>query len=185
MAFIDISAITRIDYMKRKKRKRSAPEKSKQRSSGKSYIMGEIIALLACVPFLLMGVALIFIGKDEISSTLPCTAETKGVINDVSRTHTFRNGNHSRKYKYKATYSYEIDGIECTDYFVTAKWVHSGKKIRIRYDPDDPENKYVKGYDDAGNVLMLIVGIVWDAIFLLLVWFIIVMFRDARAGKKI
>lgn len=107
---------------------RKPVQKSDQKPAQKSHILGEIIALLACVPFFLMGVAFIHIGITEISYTKSCTSETAGVINDVSRTHTYKDGRHSRKYQYKATYSYELDGREHTDYFTTAKWVYEGKK---------------------------------------------------------
>lgn len=145
---------------------------------------GEIIALLACVPFFLLGVALIIIGIKEISSTVPCTAEISGKIISVSTTHTLKNGEQTRKSRNKVTYSYVLDDKELTDYFVTAKSVAAYKNIKIRYNPDNPEQKYVKGYDDAGNVLILIWGIIWDGFFILIGWFIITLCRNERSAAN-
>ncbi len=162
--------------MKRKKRTNQTAEKSS--------IKGEIIALLACVPFLLFGLALIFAGIKVVLDARPCTAETQGVVSSVSKTHTNKNGTHSRIAMYKATYSYELNGEELTDYFVTGKYMYRGKKITICYDPDDPEHKYVDWYENAGDVLIIIMGIVWEGFILLIVFCIINASRKKQVSKE-
>lgn len=161
--------------MKRKKRKEQIKQQrnhlSRERSSH-------------CLPFLLFGLALICAGIKLVSDAKPCTAETQGVVSSISRTRTYKNGRHSRKEMYKVTYSYELNGEELTDYFVTGKHMYRGKKLKIFYDPDDPEHKYVDWYENAGDVWIIIVGIVREAFFLLIVYCIINASRKNRSAKE-
>ncbi len=62
--------------MKRKKKKKQEPQKSS--------IKGYIIGLIACIPFLLFGAAMIKLSVTEISYTIDCTAETTGTVGEVS-----------------------------------------------------------------------------------------------------
>ena len=162
--------------MKRKKRANQTAEKTS--------IKGQIIALLACVPFLLFGLALICAGIKLVSDAKPCTAKTQGIVSSVSQTRTYKNGRHSRKVMYKVTYSYELNGEELTDYFVTGKHMYRGKKITICYDPDDPEHKYVDWYENAGDVWIIVMGIVWEAFILLIVYCIITASRKKKVSKE-
>ena len=165
--------------MRKKKKKAQKPKKS--------TIKGYIIGLLACVPFLLFGAALIGVSVSEISYTSPCTAETKGTVNDVSvKKEWNRNSKNQRyiQYIYTAHYTYELDGKTINDTLVTSKRIKEGQTVKIRYVPDDTEHRYVKGYDDAGNWGLMIVGIVWDAFFLVIVYAIIVSLRRKLSEKK-
>ena len=167
--------------MKRKKRKNT--EQNEKKLSLRGYIIG----LLACVPFLLFGAAMIWVSISEFSYTRPCTAETKGTVSDVSVKKEPKRDSKNRRYiqyTYTAHYTYELDGKPVNDTLITSKKVKEGQTIKIRYVPDDPEHKYVKGYDDAANWLPMVVGIVWDGIFLLIVYAIIVSLIHRLSGKK-
>lgn len=165
--------------MKKKKKTEQKPN----RSSIKGYIIG----ILACIPFLLFGAALIGVSISEFSFTSPCTAETTGTVKDVSKEKEIKRDSRGRwhiQYTYTAHYTYEIDGETVDDTLVTSKRIKDGQTVRIRYVPDDPEHKYVKGYDDAGNLLPMVVGIVWDAFFLLIIYAIIVSLRHKLSEKN-
>ena len=166
--------------MKKKKKKKVQEPKS-------SGIKGYIIGLIACVPFLLFGAALIKASIVEISYTRACTAETTGTVSDVSVKSERKKdskGRHYTQYTYTAHYTYEIDGKPLSDTLVTSKKVKEGQTIKIGYVPENPKHKYVKGHDNAGNLLMMIVGIVWDALFLLIVYCIISSLKHKLSEKK-
>ncbi|MBQ4310434.1 MAG: DUF3592 domain-containing protein, partial [Oscillospiraceae bacterium] len=153
--------------MRKKKRK------NKEKNAEKPSVRGYIIGIIACIPFLLFGTAMIFVSVNEFSFTSSCTAETKGTVGDVSVKSEKKRDSKNRRYTlytYTAHYTFELDGKQISDTLVTSKRVKEGQTIRIRYDPDDPEIRYVKGHDDAGIWLPMVVGIVWNVFFLVIIY---------------
>lgn len=144
----------------------------KKKQVEKVSVKGYIVALVACVLFSLVGVMLIKAGVVSIAYARSCTAETTGTVIDVAKKK--RSATHSKqfrsKYVYVANYSYEVNGKEFTDTFVSGEKIKNGKTIKIRYSPDDPEHKYVKGHEGGviSSCFILIFGIFWVALFLLI-----------------
>ena len=170
--------------MAKRKRKKIEARRAAQKPVTATTRKGVIIAVTACAIFSLLGFAFICAGIREIAFTYRCSAEAPGLITDVTIKNEYKPGKRSKKPQYWATYSYEYDDTASTDVFVTAKIVRSGKRITIRYNPDDPDQKYVKGYDDAGNVLCVIVGIVWVGFFALIAYCAIVLHLREQAAAK-
>ena len=167
--------------MKRKKKKKQEPQKSS--------IKGYIIGLIACIPFLLFGAAMIKLSVTEISYTIDCTAETTGTVGDVSVKSENKKDSKGRRYTsytYTADYTYELDGKTINDTLVTSNKVKEGQSIKIRYAPDNPEHKYVKGHDGGGIMLpvLMIFGIIWDAFILVIFFGIIRMLKEKLSEKK-
>ena len=166
-----------------RKKKRKNKEKNTQKPSIKGYIIG----IIACVPFLLFGTAMIYVSVNEISFTISCTAETKGTVGNVSVKSEEKRDSKNRRYTlytYTAHYTFELDGKQISDTLVTSKRVKEGQTIRIRYDPDHPEIKYVKGHDDAGNWIPMIFGIVWNGFFLVIIYWLIGSIKHILSKKN-
>ena len=166
--------------MKKKKRKNQAAAQPTKKSS----VMQTVIALLVCVPFLLIGFAFIRIGIKELADLKPYTAETKGIVSDVTKNKIKKNAGFGYYITYTAHYSYEVDDRTFTDTLESTNRIKEGKILGIRYNPDNPKENYVKWYDTAGSIFLLIWGIVWEGAVLLVVCLIINMYRRERAAKK-
>ncbi|MBQ5331196.1 MAG: DUF3592 domain-containing protein [Oscillospiraceae bacterium] len=168
--------------MKRKKSK--TKEKPRPKTSP---IAAMILGLVFCAAFLVFGSAMIFVSSELITDKMPCTAETTGTVTNVYvKSKTAYDSKHRRYLQstYTTDYTYELNGKTLNDTFRTSKYIYKGKIIRIRYDPDDPDHKYIKGYDDAGDLIPLIFGIVWDALFLFIIYAIIVSIKYETDKKK-
>lgn len=149
-----------------------------------SVIKGRNIALIACLPFFLLGLVLIYIGIKDLAEKRPCTAETKGKVISVTDIHRTPDGRHIRPVQHCAAYTYEVDGRKYTGEFRTAKSVYSLKEIKVYYDPADPEHTYVKWYEGVGERILVIFGIIWDAFILLTGWFIIDLAEKWESEKQ-
>ena len=166
---------------------RKKHEKTEQITK-KPSIKGNIIGLLVCVPFLIFGIAMIGVSVKELSFTASCKAETTGTVDSVSCEREIErmssNHRHYIKSTYTAQYTYELDGKLFNDTLITSKRVKEGQVINIRYDPEHPETKYVKGYDDAGDLLPMIFGIVWDGVFLFIMYCLIITLREKLSKRN-
>lgn len=171
--------------MKKKKRKRrteNRPHKvSAESNEIKPSVKGTIVALIACLPLFILGLTLIYIGSNI--DKRPCTAVTQGVVTDTAKS----SASHGVKY-YRNTYTYEADGREFTGEFTVSDLDHFRyKDVTVYYDPDDPENSYVKEDADTettADTLFVIFGIGWVGVYLVLTCFILSVDREARAGQK-
>ncbi len=69
---------------------------------------------------------------------------------------------------------------------MTSNKVKDGQSIKIRYAPDNPEHKYVKGHDGGGIMLpvLMIFGIILDAFILVIFFGIIRMLKEKLSEKK-
>ncbi|MCR4761433.1 MAG: DUF3592 domain-containing protein [Oscillospiraceae bacterium] len=175
--------------MAKRKRKKLAARRAAQKPVTETTLKGVIIAVTACAIFSLLGFAFIWVGIQQIAFTCRCSAEAPGLITEVTRKQEYQSGKRSKTLQYWATYSYEIGATGNTDVLVTAKRftakpLAAGQRITIRYNPDNPGEKYVKGYDDAGNVFCVIVGIVWVGFFALIAYCAIVLHLREQAAKK-
>ena len=175
--------------MAKRKRKKLAARRAAQKPVTETTLRGVIITVAACAIFSLLGFAFIAAGIQEIAFTCRCSAEAPGLITDVTIKNESKFGKRSKKPQHWVTYSYEIGDMGYTDVFVTAKTftakpLAAGQRITIRYNPDNPGEKYVKGYDDAGNVFCVIVGIVWVGFFALIAYCAIVLHLREQAAKK-
>jgi len=182
--------------MKKKKRKRQAANKPSKKANKllnvstdskdkKPSVKGYIIALIACVPLLAIGLTLIYIGMNLDKK--PCTAVTQGVVTEINKT----SASHGIKY-YSVTYTYEVNGNEFAGEFTESDTTHvvsfKGEGVTVCYDPDDPDHSYVKEDADAektGDKLLFFTGIMFVSFYILITWFVLTLYRDARAGKKI
>ena len=164
-----------------KRKKGTGP---REKTEKKSSIVGKIIALLACVPFWLIGFAFIKIGIEQISDLKDYTAKTKGVISDVTVQKKEKSAGFGYIRNYKASYSYEYNGITYTDTIESTNKLKKGKVLRIRCNPDRPKENYVKWYDTSGRVFLLVFGVVWDAFFLFIVYSILISFKSKISKKK-
>ncbi|SEK90783.1 DUF3592 domain-containing protein [Ruminococcus albus] len=142
----------------------------------KPSVIWLFVALLLFVLMSLFGVVMIKGSVDEISYKKACTVETTGTVGEVSvkskKTRDSKGRQHT-SYTYTATYTYEIDGESINDTLVSSNKLKDGQTVKVRYDPDDPAHKYVKGHEQAGSVGMFILGIVWVGIFLVIIYAII------------
>lgn len=146
-----------------------------EKPSVKAYVFGIFI----CVLFLMLGVALIRVSVVEISDALKCTAETGGNVKSVSVS------SWKKSKKYNVYYSFELGGELIDDTFSTPKRIKEGQVIRIKYEPGDPDNRYIKGYSDwPGFIVIFIFGILWSALFIFLIYVIIVNAKYMLASKK-
>lgn len=134
-----------------------------------------IIASVCCLPFLIFGAAMIKMGISEISHRKACSAEVKGVIvTDVSvqkvRSRTGKGTRYTR-YDYSANYTFEYNGETFTDRITTTHKIKKGQEIKVRCDPDDPEDHYVKNLGDSVMMVFIIIfGAFWDAIWVFLIF---------------
>ena len=161
--------------MAKRKRKKLAARRAAQQPVTETTLKGVIIAVTACAIFSLLGFAFIWVGIQEIAFTCRCSAEAPGLITEVTRKQEYQSGKRSKTLQYWATYSYEIGATGNTDVLVTAKRF-TAKPLAA--------GQYVKGYDDAGNVFCVIVGIVWVGFFALIAYCAISLHLREQAAKK-
>ena len=130
---------------KRKKKNRNKQVVNNQNrnevDSSKKSIKGYVIGIIACLPFLAFGVAFIF-AYFSIDSSM----------------------------NYKAKCTYVVNGKEVVENIKLSKKISEGQRVRIRYNPKNPEEKYIVGYEDTGNIILLIFGIVWSALILFIIF---------------
>jgi hypothetical protein len=171
---------------KMSKEKRNENFRSQEKNNKSSSIKGEIIALLVCVPFLLMGSAIIKVGIEQFLYQKTFTEETKGIIVSNVYTKMKKKGAGSGYCKvFSADYSYEHNGITYTDNIETANIIKKGQDLTIRYKPDDPKENYVKGYESCDKFILIIVRTIWDAFILLIVYCILILIKDKIFKKNI
>ena len=141
----------------------------------KISIKGYIVAILFFSIFLFLGLAFIRISIDELSLYRSCTAQTKGTIGEVSHSSKWKRASRHwfNQHTYEAYYTYEIQGEILEDKIVTGKKIKEGQTIVICYNSDHPNEKYVKGYDNAGTPLFLIIGIFFSGLSLCVIGIII------------
>lgn len=166
--------------MSKRSRKKLAARKQAQKSAVKPSVKGEIIALIACLPFLLFGAALAWAGGSMIADTLPCTEKAQGSVTEVTKIKKTR-----RSTLYKAVYVWRINDEDLTDYFTTGPGIKEGKEITVCYNPDDPKQHYVRWHDTAGNYIVLVFGIIWSGLILLIMYCIVVGCRRERLANKL
>ncbi len=182
--------------MKKKKRKRKVANTHSKKANTlskvssdskdkKPSVKGFIVALIACVPLLAIGLTLVHMGLNLDKK--PCTAVTPGVVTEINKT----SASHGIKY-YSVTYTYEVNGNEFVGEFTESDTTHvvsfKGEGVTVCYDPDDPDHSYVKEDADAektGDKLLFFTGVIFISFYILLTWFVLTLYRDARAGKKI
>lgn len=124
----------------------------------------------------------IAISVNGISYSKYYTAETTGTIGDTVTVE--KNIAHGGKYDmpiavdfYCADYTYEVDGetytdsLEASGIYTWIRKIKPGQSITIRYNPDDPDEHYVKGYDDdvVQASFLLIVGVLFTGLYLLII----------------
>ena len=169
--------------MKKKKRGRQKANKLPKGLAGSNDVQlsakGMIIALIACMPLLILGLALIFAGLNLGNKA--CTAETKGIVTEHSR--TYASGG---KTYYRNTYTYKVDGKNLTGEFINSDiGVSPNMIVTVCYDPNDPENSYVKKYQDQNvHVGIILVGVLWISIYLVLTYFVLILRRNDRARQN-
>ena len=144
-------------------------------------IVAHTVIYLGFLPILLFGVSLIAMSVNEISYSKYYTAETTGTIGDTVTVE--KNIAHGGKYDmpiavdfYCADYTYEVDGetytdsLEASGIYTWIRKIKPGQSITIRYNPDDPDEHYVKGYaDDVVQAsFSLILGVLFTGLYLLI-----------------
>jgi len=170
---------------KPKRKVSKATEKPKKTSPVKAVI----IASVCFLPFMIFGAAMIKMGISEISHRKACSAEVKGVIvTDVSvqkvRSRDSKGIRHT-SYDYSADYTFEYNGETFTDTIKTSHKIEKGDEIKVRCDPDDPEDHYVKDLGDSVMIVFLIIfGIFWDAIWVLLILMIWRLYQKPKQEVK-
>jgi len=168
------------------KEKRNENLRSQEINNKSLSIKGEIIALLVCVPFLLMGLAVIKIGIEQFLYQKAFTEETNGIIvSDVYTKMKKKGAGSGYRKVFSADYSYEHNGITYTDNIESANILKKGQVLTIRYKPDDPKENYVKGYESHDKVILIIVGTIWDAFLLLIVYCILISIKNKKCKKNI
>ncbi|MBR1383009.1 MAG: DUF3592 domain-containing protein [Ruminococcus sp.] len=168
------------------KEKRNENCRSQEKNNKSLSIKGEIIALLVCVPFLLMGLAVIKIGIEQFLYQKTFTEETNGIIvSDVYTKMKKKGAGSGYRKVFSADYSYEHNGITYTDNIESANILKKGQVLTIRYKPDDPKENYVKGYESYDKVILIIVGTIWDAFLLLIVYCILISIKNKKCKKNI
>ena len=93
---------------------------------------------------------------------------------------------------YCADYTYEVDGETYTDSLEAPgiyTWIRKIKpcqSITIRYNPDDPDEHYVKGYaDDVVQAsFLLILGVLFTGLYLLIFVLGVIGTIKRRKGKN-
>ena len=169
--------------MKKKKRRRQTANKPPKRTAGSNDVQlsakGMVIALIACLPLLILGLALIFGGLNLGNKA--CTAETKGVVTEHSRTYASGGTTY-----YRNTYIYKVDGKDLTGEFIKSDIsVSKNMIVTVCYNPDDPEKSYVKKYEDQNvHVGIVLVGVLWLGIYLVLTYFVLILRRNERAKQN-
>jgi len=144
-------------------------------NSNKKSIKGFVIGIIACLPFLAFGIALIGANIHISSSMKSCTEETTGIIGEVSVSKKMRR---ATKFwyihrTYTADCTYVVNGEKVVEEVKVSKEIKKGQRVKIRYNPDDPSEKYIVGYDDSGVLILLIFGLVWSG-FILLIMFALI-----------
>ena len=74
---------------------------------------------------------------------------------------------------YTADWTYVVNGEKVVEEVKVSKEIKKGQRVKIRYNPDDPSEKYIVGYDDSGVLILLIFGLVWSG-FILLIMFALI-----------
>ena len=179
---------TKLNKKKNKKNQKTQNYRCNQQSPKKAKVSGPaeqrkkispvkavIIASVCCLPFLIFGAAMIKMGISEITHQIACSAEVKGeIVTDVSvqivRGRTSK-GIRSTSYNYSANYTFEYNGETFTDTIKTSHKIEKGDEIKVRCDPDDPEDHYVKDLGDSIMLVFIIIfGAFWDAIWVFLIF---------------
>ena len=179
---------TKLNKKKNKKNQKTQNYRCNQQSPKKAKVSGPaeqrkkispvkavIIASVCFLPFLIFGAAMIKMGISEISHRKACSAEVKGIIvTDVSvqkvRSRTGKGTRYTR-YDYSANYTFEYNGEAFTDRITTTHKIKKGQEIKVRCDPDDPEDHYVKNLGDSVMMVFIIIfGVFWDAIWVFLIF---------------
>ena len=177
---------------KPKRKVSKATEKPKKTSPVKAVI----IASICILPFLIFGAALVKMGIEEITHQIACSAEVKGeIVTDVSvqivrrRTskwhHYPSKGYRYKRNEYSASYTFKYNGETFTDIIKTSHKNKKGDEIKVRCDPDNPEDHYVKDLGDSiMYVFLIIFGIIWDAIWVLLILMIWRLYQKPKQEDK-
>lgn len=177
-------AIKRLNK-KSKKESTKKPTQNHKAADDVDYSGWQIVCLFIAVPCIILGIALIYFGYNDIVSHHQCTAQTTGVITDYYVTHTDANGKHRMKGRYIISYTYEANDSKYTRAFSgVSSYAQLNKEINVRYDPDDPEHSYVKGYEETGDWLLFIWGIIWTLIWLIIAYVLIRSYLKDKAEKK-
>ncbi|MCR5542358.1 MAG: DUF3592 domain-containing protein [Ruminococcus sp.] len=168
-----------------KKESTKKPTQNHKATDDIDYSGWQIVCLFIAVPCIILGIALIYFGYNEIVSHHQCTAQTTGVITDYYVTHTDANGKYRMKGRYIISYTYEANDSKYTRAFSgVSSYAQLNKEIDVRYDPDDPENSYVKGYEETGDWILFIWGIIWTLIWLIIAYVLIRSYLKDKAEKK-
>ena len=168
-------------------------------NTNKKSIKGYVIGLIVCLPFLIFGVAMVAAFFDIDSSLKSCTKETTGTVGTVSVKKQWKRASKFSyvQFTYTADCTYVANGEIVNDTIKVSKKIKKGQKVKIRYNPKDPTNRYVVGYDDKGNIIVLIFGLVWTAFIALIMFALIngliyrktgvdllIKFQEYRRNKK-
>ena len=168
-----------------KKESTKKPTQNHKAADDVDYSGWQIVCLFIAVPCIILGIALIYFGYNDIVSHHQCTAQTTGVITDYQFTHTDANGKYRMKGRYIISYNYEANDRKCTREFCgVSSYAQLNKEIEVRYDPDDPEHSYVKGYEETGDWLLFIWGIIWTLIWLIIAYVLIRSYLKDKVEKK-
>ena len=172
--------------MKRNKRKyRAYAEAEKQaKQAKKPGVKGEIIGLLLCIPFLLIGFAFIKIGISEFSDLKSCTEETTAIVNEVTEYKKKKSAGAGYIRSYTAYYTYEYHNEPYKSTLNSTNKIKEGKVLKIKFDPENPKHHYVKWHANSGNVFLIIFGIVWDGIFLIIMYAIFISIFEKKFKKN-
>lgn len=155
---------------KPKRKVSKATEKPKKTSPVKAVI----IASICILPFLIFGAAMVKMGIDEITHQIACSAEVKGVIvTDVSAQKGRGRTSKGLRYHYtdySAKYTFEYNGETFIDTIKTRHKIEKGQEIKVKCDPDNPKDHYVKDRGDSiVCVVLIIFGMIWDALWAVLI----------------
>ena len=168
-----------------KKESTKKPTQNHKAADDVDYSGWQFVCLFIAVPCIILGIALIYLGYNDIVSHHQCTAQTTGVITDYQFTHTDANGKYRMKGRYIISYTYEANDSKYTRAFSgVSSYAQLNKEIDVRYDPDDPEHSYVKGYEETGDWLLFIWGIIWTLIWLIIAYVLIRSYLKDKADKK-
>ncbi len=109
-------------------------------------------------------VALVLAGKQE-KLQKRCTGETTGKIVSVS---VHYDSDNNAEYSYRI--EYEVNGKKITDESETSRSVSEGETYTVMYDPDKPDDHYVKEFSGSPKTIRYVgfgasgIGLIFAAV---------------------
>lgn len=137
----------------------------------KPNYISRLVVIIIGITMLITGIRMLVIGVDAYIQPLHHTdwVTTSANVTDISESviNGIRGGHLSSRtsINYWMTYEYEVDGTHYTgEYGPLANSIEVGKSIRIKYDPNAPENSTGVLAPSSSDLVFAVAGLILAAV---------------------